>query len=91
MVLTLASVLMIVSADTFTVTVQRVSVLPLGQLLPAAVEVTVLDNTWSPGSGLRTVTEYLIVAVAPTARSPVQARFGLLNETEPAVALASPL
>ena len=46
-----------VSADTLTVVVQRGSVLPAGQLLPAAAEVTVLARISSPVSGLFTVTE----------------------------------
>ncbi len=48
-----------VSAGTSTSTVaaQRGSVLPLGQLLPGAVEVTALIIRLSPGSGSRTVTE----------------------------------
>ena len=40
-------------------------------------------------SGFLTVTENVIVADAPTARFPVQVRFGLVNETLPAVAAAS--
>ena len=42
-----------------------------------------------PVSGLFTVTENVIVAAAPTARFPVQVRFGLANKTVPAVAAAS--
>ena len=37
-------------------------------------------------SGLLTVTENVIVADAPTAKFPVQVRFGLENDTVPAVA-----
>jgi len=55
----------------------RASVPPAGQLLPAVAEVMVLASTLSPVSGLSTVTENVIVAVAPTARFPVQVRFGL--------------
>ena len=44
-----------------------------------------------PVSGLFTVTENVMVAVAPTARFPVQVRFGLAYDSVPAVAVASPL
>ena len=44
-----------------------------------------------PVSGLFTVTENVIVAVAPAASVPVQVRFGLVKATVPAVAAASPL
>ena len=54
------------------------SVLPLGQLLPAVAEVIVVARVLLPVSGLLTVTENVIVAVAPTARFPVQVRFGLV-------------
>jgi hypothetical protein len=59
------------------VVVQRGSVLPAGQLLPAAVEVTVLVRMWLSVSGLLTVTEKVIVAVSPGFRVPVQVRAGL--------------
>ena len=62
---------------TFTVLVQRGSVPPAGQLFPAAAEVTVLVRDLSPVSGLLTVTEKVMIAVAPGARSPVQVRLGL--------------
>ena len=65
--------------------------LPDGQLLPGAAEVTALDRILFPVSGLFTVTENVIVAVAPGASVPVQVRFGLANETVPTVAAASPL
>ena len=65
--------------------------LPLAQLLLDVVEVTVLARLLFPVSGLFTVTENVIVADAPTASVPVQVRFGLANDTLPAVALASPL
>ena len=65
--------------------------LPGRQLLPAAAEVTVLARILFPVSGLLTVTENVIVAAAPTARFPVQVRFGLAYDTLPAVAAASPL
>jgi len=71
--------------------VQRLSVLPAGQLLPAVAEVTVLASSLSPVSGLFTVTENVIAATAPTARFPVQVRFGLeyVTEPRPAVTVAS--
>ncbi len=46
---------------------------------------------WSPVSGLFTVTENVITAVSPGARSPLQVRSGLVNVTVPLVAEASPL
>ena len=69
----------------------RASVLPAGQLLPAAAEVTVVARTLSPVSTAFTVTENVTVAAAPTARLPVQVRFGLAYETAPTLAAASPL
>ena len=75
-----------VSTATGTVTVQGRSPLPAAQLLPEVVEVIVLARILLPVSGLLTVTEKVIVADAPTARFPVQVRFGLVNETLPAVA-----
>ena len=69
----------------------RGSVPPAGQLLPAVADVTALVISLSPVSGLFTVTENVIVAAAPTARFPVQVRFGLANDTLPAVADALPL
>ncbi len=62
------------------------SVLPDWQLLPAPAVVSVLARILFPVSGLFTVTENVIVAVAPGASVPVQVRFGLANETLPAVA-----
>ena len=53
------------------------SVLPDGQLLPAAVEVAVVDRIWFPVSGLLTVAEKVMVAASPGARLPVQVRVGL--------------
>ena len=53
--------------------------------------VSALDRILFPVSGLFTVTENVTVAVAPGASVPVQVRFGLANETLPAVAAASPL
>ncbi len=63
--------------------------LPAGQVLPAVAEVIVLARILFPVSGLLTVTENVIVATAPTARFPVQVRFGLANDAVPAVAAAS--
>ena len=74
-----------------TVLAHRGSVLPLAQLLPAVAEVIVLARLLFPVSGLLTVTENVIVALAPGARFPVQVRFELAYETLPAVAAASPL
>ena len=85
------AVLFMVSCDTVTVEKQSVSVLPDWQLLPAPVVVSVLARILFPVSGLLTVTENVIVAVAPGASVPVQVRFGLANETLPAVAAALPL
>ena len=55
MVVATLAVLVMVSAVTVTVVVQRGSVLPAGQLFPDAAEVTVLARMWSPVSGLCTV------------------------------------
>ncbi len=46
-------------------------------MLPAAAEVTVLTRLVPPVSGLSMVTEYVMVAVSPGARLPVQVRAGL--------------
>ena len=75
--------------STVTVLAHRVSVLPLAQLLPAVAEVMVLARLLFPVSGLFTVTENVMVADAPAARSPVQVRFGPEKLSEPAVVLAS--
>ena len=80
MVLGTSEVLTIVSTATGTVTVQGGSPLPAAQLLPAVVEVIVLARILFPVSGLFTVTENVTVADAPTARFPVQVRFGLAND-----------
>ena len=80
-----------VSPETVTVVVQRGSVPPAGQLFPAVAETMVVARMPSPVKGLFTVTEKVMVAVAPAARFPVQVRFGLANDTVPAVAVASPL
>src|SRR5580704_207880 len=79
-------VVSIVSCDTVTVALQDVSVVPAGQLLPVVTEVMVLARMWLPVSGLFTVTENVMVAAAPTARFPVQVRFGLAKVTLPLVA-----
>jgi hypothetical protein len=60
-----------------TVVLQAGSVPPAGQLLAGVGEVTAVVRTLLPVSGSFTVTEKVIVAVAPAARSPVQVRFGL--------------
>ena len=62
---------------TATVALQAGLVVPLGQVLPGAAEVTVLTMILSPVSGSSTVAEYVMVTVAPTARLPVQVRSGL--------------
>ena len=67
--------------------------LPAGQVLPGVADATVLVRTWLPVSGLSTVTEKVMVTVAPTARFPVQVRLWPLEAraTVPAVVTASPL
>ena len=67
----------VAALTTVTVTVQRGSAPPAGQLLPAVGEVTVLARTGRRCRGCSTVTEYVMVAAAPGARSPVQVRSGL--------------
>ena len=47
----------VAALTTVSVIVQRGSVLPAAQLLPAAAEVTVLASTRSPVSGLSMITE----------------------------------
>ena len=89
--LAVLAVMVIVSTETVTVLEHLASVLPLAQLLLAVVEVTVLARVLFPVSGLFTVTENVMVAAAPMARVPVQVRLGLVNDTLPAVAAASPL
>ena len=51
------AVLRMVNPDTAVVAVQRVSTLPPAQFVPSVDDVTVLDNTLLPTSGLLTVTE----------------------------------
>ena len=72
------AVLAMVRPCTVTVAVQRASALPAKQLVPAVAEVIVLARILFPVSGLFTVTEKVMVAVAPAARLPVQVRFGLV-------------
>ena len=55
----------------------RASVLPAAQSLPAAAVLTAVPRILSPVSALLTVAENVTVAAAPTARVPVQVRFGL--------------
>ena len=86
-VLTFA-VLVMVSTATGTLVVQGGSPLPAAQLLPVVAEVIVLARILLPVSGLFTVTENVIVALAPTARFPIQVRFGLEKLTLPLVAAA---
>jgi hypothetical protein len=85
------ALLTIVSTATLTVAVQLAAGFPAGQSLPGVAEVMVLARILFPVSGLLTVTENVMVATPPTARFPVQLRFGLANETLPADAVASPL
>src|ERR1700722_7574291 len=59
------------------VTAHGAVVVPGGQVLPGAAEVTVLTRHVPPVSGLSIVTEYVMVAVSPGARLPVQVRAGL--------------
>src|SRR5689334_1231534 len=81
--------LVMVSPDTVTVALHRVSVPPEGQFVPSVADVMVLVSVPFPGSGFFTVTENVIVAVAPAARLPDQLRVGDVNDTVPAVAAAS--
>jgi hypothetical protein len=69
----------IVNTATGTVAVQDGSLLPAAQLLPGVAEVIVVARILLPVSGLFTVTENVTVTDAPTARFPVQVRFGLAN------------
>ena len=63
--------------STVTLVLQAGFVPPAGQLLAGVGEVIAVARTLSPVSGLRTVAEKVMVAVAPGARLPVQVRFGL--------------
>ena len=83
------AVLVIVSPDTVTVELHRVSEPPDGQLVPSVAEVIVLVSVPFPVSGFFTVTENVMVADAPADRLPDQDRVGLENVTVPAVAEAS--
>ena len=74
-----------------TAIVHRGSVPVARQLLPGVAEVITADSTPRPAAGFLTVTEKVMVAAAPAARFPVQVRFGLSNDTVPAVAVASAL
>ena len=55
----------------------RGSVRPPGSCCPAVGEVIVVARILSPVSGMLTVAEKVMVAVAPGARLPVQVRVGL--------------
>ena len=48
--------------------------LPAGQVLPATEDDATAVSTRSAGSGSRTVTDAVTVALAPTARSPLHTR-----------------
>ncbi len=69
---------------------QRGSRVPAGQFVPGVPDVVTVPSRPSPVTVAFAVTEKVIVAVAPTARSPVQVRFGLVNDTVPVEAVASP-
>src|ERR1700723_886101 len=86
------AVLTIVSPgiSTFTVAVQRGSVLPDGQLLPAAAVDRMLVSTLLPVSGLFTVTVPVTVIVPPTGMLPVQVITEPLTVSVPDVAVWSP-
>src|ERR1700733_6788524 len=79
--------------STVVTAVQAGLALPDGQVLPGVADATVFVRVLSPVSGLSTVTEKVIVTVAPTARFPVQARLESAGSrvTVPVVAVASPL
>src|SRR6476469_2424528 len=77
--------------STATLVAHAVFAEPVGQVLPGTVDVAVVVSALSPGSGLRTVTEAVMVTVAPTARLPVQVSVEPLTDTAPAVAETSPL
>ena len=68
----------IVSTTSGTLVAQAGSVLPAGQLLPAAAEVMRVVRILSPVGGLLAVAVNVTVAAAPTARLPVQVRSGLV-------------
>ena len=91
MVVVVVAVLVMVRAGTCTatLTVQRGSVEPDGQLLPAAVVDNVLDRTLLPVSGLFTVTVPVIVTVPPTGMLPVQVRPALVTDRAPELADSS--
>ena len=78
-VVAVLAVLVMVRAgiSTVTVVVQAAGAGPeAGQLAPGVAEVTVAVRVAPPVPGLSTVTVKVIVAAAPTARSPVQVRSG---------------
>ena len=77
--------------STVTLTEQRGSVPPDGQLLPAAVVDKVLAITLFPVSGLFTVTVPVTVTVPPTGMLPVQEIPVEVSASVPDVAVWSPL
>src|SRR5580692_4551393 len=77
--------------STVTLTEQRGSVLPDGQLLPAAVVEKVLVSTLFPVSGLFTVTVPVMVTEPPTGMLPVQEIPVAVSVIAPEVAVWSPL
>ena len=77
--------------STVTLTVQRGSVLPGGQLLPAAVVMSVAVSTVFRGTVLSTVTLPLMVTVPPTGMLPVHETLVVVTVSVPEVAVWSPL
>ena len=73
------------------VVLQGGPVLPVGQLLPGASEVLMSVRTWSPVSGLFTVTEPARMTVPPTGMSPVHTAPVVPMVMVPEVAVWSPL
>jgi len=87
------AVLVIVSAGVSTGTMawQGALMVPGGQVDPWAAELAVVMTSLPPVSGSCTVTENVTVAVSPGDRFPVHVSTGLANDTDPALAAASPL
>ena len=75
-----SAVFTMVSPGVRTARVVWQATLPLaaGQVLPTVLELTEFTMVLSPVAGLKAVTEYMMVAVAPTARSPAQVRVGFV-------------
>ena len=91
-VLTFAVLVMVrAGVSTGTLTVQRGSVLPDGQLLPGAVVTSVAVSTVFSGTVLCTVTLPLMVTVPPTGMLPVHETLVVVTVSVPEVAVWSPL